>query len=327
MKKLSEQSIIRFLAHEISLPQQVHGIGDDAAVIERHGECDVITKDLLIEDQHFRLRYYTPQQLAKKALHVNLSDIAAMGATPRYIFLGLGIPQSLSPDWLTEFLHHFKIACQHANVYLLGGDTTHSPNGLFISITAIGQASPTHIKYRSGAVRSDIICLLGYAGDSHAGLLLLERNIADFDALKACTLSPSALIAEGLWLSKQSSVTAMLDTSDGIYIDLKKLCDASKVGAVLHINALPLSPLLPSACEALHISPIECALIGGEDYGLLFTVKKEAYDALSTAFQKEFNTPLTAIGEITDSNHLELMQHDAPYAFHYKPFSHFDEEI
>lgn len=327
MKKLNEKDIIQFLARHVILPDNVHGIGDDAAVIHRDDHSDVITKDLLIEDQHFRLRYYTPAQLAKKALHVNLSDIIAMGAKPDYVFLGLGIPSTLSPDWLEEFLHHIKLECQKANVYLLGGDTTFSPHGLILSLTVVGYATATDIKYRSGANVSDIICVLGQLGEAHAGLLLLEQNRGDFPELITRTLSPTALIEEGQWLGKEPAVTAMLDISDGLYIDLKRLCDASQVGAIINVETLPNSAHLERACPTLSLTPIECALIGGEDYGLLFTVKKEAYATLKASFKEIFNTPFSTIGIITDSKHLALKHHNQPYFLSQKPFSHFNEEI
>lgn len=327
MKKLSEADIIRFLANDVSLPSNVFGIGDDAAVIHRGDYDEIITKDLLIENQHFRLHYSTPAELAKKALHVNLSDIAAMGGVADYIFLGLSVPLTLSPEWLEAFLHHVQLECQHENVYLLGGDTTYSPHGLTISITVIGHGMPSSIKYRHHAKVSDVVCLLGFTGDAHAGLLLLEKNIPDFESLKKCSLAPTALTKEGRWLGAQPAVTAMMDTSDGIFIDLKHLCDASRVGAILNIDALPLSPQLQLACDRLQIAPIECALIGGEDYGLLFTVKQEMYHVLHGDFIKQFDTPFNAIGIVTNTGHLELKEHGELYHFNYKPFSHFNENI
>ena len=327
MKKLNEQKIIDILSDKIILPKNICGIGDDAAVLEQQDHCEVITKDLLIEDQHFRLSYYTPAQLAKKALHVNLSDIAAMGATARYVFLGLSIPINTKTNWLEAFLQSFKEECQQANVYLLGGDTTLSPHGFMISLTVIGDADKTHIKYRNGASPSDAICLLDYAGDAHAGLLLLEHNMADFMPLKESALAPTALSEEGMWLGSQTAVTAMLDTSDGIYIDLKRLCAASNVGAVLNVEQLPISPLLPAAAQQLSITPTDCALIGGEDYGLLFTVKKEAVSNLQHAFQQDFAIPLTTIGTITETKTVELRQNNMEYRLHSKPFSHFNEDV
>lgn len=326
MKKLSEQYIIDYLSSDTTLPSNIIGIGDDTAVIERDTNCELITKDLLIEDQHFRLRYGSPAQLARKALHVNLSDIAAMGGTPLAILLGLSIPLTLPLDYLTSFLTAFKEECNKANVHLIGGDTTHSPQGFIISITAIGQADKTHIKYRSGATEKNVLCLLGYAGDAHAGLLLLENNQPDCQPLKDAFLAPTALIEEGAWLGKQTAVTAMLDTSDGIYLDLKRLSAASQVGAILNIDTLPLSPSLSQASEALPVSPIECALIGGEDYGLLFTVQATELKALKESFSRHFNIPFTVIGVMTQQPGLVLQQNNKPFECHYQPFSHFHEE-
>lgn len=323
MKKLNENAIIELLS-ENNLPANLIGIGDDAAVILRNELCEVITKDLLIEDIHFRLQYFTPENLAQKALQVNLSDIAAMGATPRYIFLGLSIPRYLSSQWLEMFLQAFKQQCELNKVTLLGGDTTASAQGFFISITAIGEAQKTSLKFRNQAQAGNVICLLGYAGDAYAGLLLLEKNIPNFDNLKNALLAPIALIKEGIWLGKQQAVTAMTDTSDGLYVDLQNVCHASKVGAAINIDALPISKNLVKATRKLEISPIECALNGGEDYGLLFTVEKNAFADLQKTFTQTFATPLTAIGEITGSNVIELKHNHEPYAFVPKPFRHFE---
>jgi thiamine-monophosphate kinase len=300
-------------------------MGDDAAVIEREHDCEVITKDLLIEDQHFRLRYFTPAHLAKKALHVNLSDIAAMGATAEYAILGLAIPSTLSPTWLSEFLAHFAEECKKVNIYLIGGDTCFSPQGFLISITIIGRVTKSELKLRSGAKPLDILCLLGYPGDAYAGLQLLERDDCAFAPLLHAARSPTALIEEGKWLGEKAAVTAMIDTSDGLYIDLQHLCEASLVGAKLELNQLPVSSLLPEACTYLKIAQEKCQLIGGEDYGLLFTVQKDDYPDLKKAFQQAFTTPFASIGYITETPGIKLLRDNTAYAFHYHPFSHFGE--
>ena len=153
-------------------------IGDDAAVLPNVNGSNryVISKDLLIEDVHFRTKYFTPEDLAHKALHVNLSDISAMGAEPLYILCGISIPSNLQ-DYAIRFLNSLAAICQNVDVTLIGGDTTASKDRLFISITAIGTAPESNIKYRNGAKASDLICVIGNLGFAHLGFLGLEQSL------------------------------------------------------------------------------------------------------------------------------------------------------
>lgn len=290
-------------------------IGDDAAVIPFTDTSSyVITQDILVEDIHFRLASQDIKSLAHKALHVNLSDIAAMGATPRYVLMGLSIPSDATE--VSAFLKAFSKACKEVNVTLIGGDTTRSPNPWFISITVIGIAPTEHLKYRSTARPGDSLCLIGKLGYAHLGFTALEQEVTGLKLFKQAFHSPKACLDAGLWLGKQKAVHAMMDTSDGLYIDLKRLCEASQVSATIELTALPLSSTFLKACKHLNLDPIHTALTGGEDYGLLFTV--EANHSFIEAY-----TP-HVIGKISHGSGVKFTQNHTPKALKLTPFSHFE---
>ena len=295
-------------------------IGDDAAVLPNVDGSNryVISKDLLIEDVHFRTKYFTPEDLAHKSLHVNLSDIAAMGAEPLYILCGISIPSHLQ-DYAHRFLNSLTTMCQYVGVTLIGGDTTASKDRLFISITAIGKAPESNIKYRNGAKASELICIIGNLGFAHLGFLGLEQSIPTDTKYINSFLRPEAKIKEGIWLGKQFAVTSMMDISDGLYIDLKRLTSSSKKHAVLDID------LLQS-----HLNPdvsVQVALEGGEDYGLLVTVHKDSFEELSHRFVENFSYNLKVVGHITDGDGLSLKQNGKPVEITINHFAHFGERL
>lgn len=299
-------------------------IGDDAAVLPLSDEESyVITQDALVEDVHFRLRYSDVKSLAHKALHVNLSDLAAMGATPCYILMSLSVPEQAKN--VTSFLHAFSKACKTANVILVGGDTTHSPRSWFINVTAIGKASTPHLKYRSTGKPDDIVCSVGRLGYAHIGLTALEHQLAGFKPFKQACLKPNALIEIGAWLGQQQAVHSMMDLSDGLYIDLARLCKASNLGATLKLDALPSPALFIKACKRLKLDPINTILTGGEDYGLLFSVSAEAYTHFASAYIKQFDLPLHQIGFLTEKHGVRFTEQGQKKKLKLKPFSHFGE--
>lgn len=293
-------------------------IGDDAAVIPSNSDKHfVITKDLLIEDIHFRIDYFKPEDLAHKALHVNLSDIAAMGASPLYILCGISTPSNLH-DYTKTFLDSLASACQEANVILIGGDTTSSQDSLFISITAMGIASESNIKYRNGARAGDLICVAGNIGFAHLGFLSLEQSQNIKQQYINSFLRPEAKIKEGIWLGSETTVTSMMDISDGLYIDLKRLASSSKKHAVLDIDLLQ-----------NHLTPevsVQIALEGGEDYGLLVTIPKDSLEEFSHRFMESFGYDLKLIGHITDGDGISFKQGKKTAEVTVNHFTHFGEK-
>jgi thiamine-monophosphate kinase len=295
-------------------------IGDDAALLPdvQVGNRYVISKDLLIEDVHFRTGYCTPENLAHKALHVNLSDIAAMGAKPLYILCGISMPSS-GQEYAISFLNLLTCACKNAGVILLGGDTTASADRLFISITAIGMVPEANIKYRSGAGAGDLICIIGNLGFAHLGLLHFEQSqVTDIKYINSF-LRPEAKIKEGIWLGNQPAVTSMMDVSDGLYIDLKRLAASANKHAVIDIDLLQ-SHLTPDVS-------LQIALAGGEDYGLLVTICKNSFAELSRTFRQRFDYALKVVGYITDGDGISFRQGDKPTTIIVNHFAHFGEKL
>jgi thiamine-monophosphate kinase len=323
---LKESDIIQKLQTAFVSPSGVVGIGDDAAVLPLSDtESYVISKDMLVENRHFRLRYSDAEVLAHKALHVNLSDMAAMGTVPQFVLLGVALSPNLPNAWIRKFLDGFADACRKQNVQLIGGDTTASERDLFISVTVIGRAEKAHLKFRNGAKVGDVVCVAGVLGEAHAGLMALEKKTKGLDAVKAQSVSPEAKLAEGQWLGRQAGVTAMMDVSDGLYVDLGKLAEASGVGASMDLGALKPSSALAEACAALKLDVRECMLAGGEDYALLVTVSADDYEKTAKGFEKQFGYALVKIGVMRSGSGVELRDGGKLVPMIYRAFSHFGE--
>lgn len=315
----TESDIIKAL--QIHFPEQ---IGDDAACIPINtAENLIISKDLLVENTHFRLRYHNPETLAHKALHVNLSDLAAMGAMPKFVLLGLSIPPHFK-NQLSQFLETFALSCRKASVVLIGGDTTRANQELFISVTVIGTAPTQHTKFRRHAQVGDLLCIAGHIGDAHLGLMALEQDKPALAKYKAAFLTPCALVQAGIWLAKQDDVTSMMDVSDGLLLDIPKLCEASAVGAEVILDSLLENNEFNRACQKLGLDPIESRLAGGEDYSLMCSVKPYAYPSIATAFKRHFNMDLQCIGQFRASQGISFKLNKKPFSINLKPFLHFE---
>lgn len=316
---LNEAQLIAQLQNEF--PQ---AIGDDAAVILNFDDQRyVISKDLLIEDVHFRTHYFDAACLAHKALHVNLSDCAAMGAKPIFVLLGISIPLNQS-EYAKDFLHYFAQVCKKESVLLIGGDTTKSPDKFFISVTVIGIAA-TRIIYRHTAQINDVIAVAGSLGEAHLGLTALELDKTHFSAYTEAFLKPQARIAEGLWIANQAETHSLMDISDGLYVDLQSLCNASKCAAEINLDQLNYSPSFAWACKKLKLEPMLTKLCGGEDYGLLITIAKDKYQELAHRFYKKFNYHLHCLGHIKEGNGVHFTEQGKRQKLILSPFSHFGE--
>lgn len=276
---VSEQEIIEKLAAFSS-----GYIGDDAAILPAvKSSRYVISKDLLVEGVHFETAVFSAQDLAHKSLHVNLSDLAATGAKPVFILCGICIPVALQ-SYAESFLLDLAQLCLQHQVVLIGGDTTAAPSQLTISITAVGVSSGC--VYRSTAQHSQVICVAGNLGYAHLGFL--------GEAFRDYFLRPTARVAEGIWLAETGLVRSMMDVSDGLWVDLRKLCHASGVSAVIELEKL--ADGFVQECQQLAVDPLETALVGGEDYALLLTVDESDYLDLATRFQAKFGYSLQRIG-------------------------------
>ena len=304
---IHEFDLIRALHQQYSrrTPSIIRGIGDDAAVIRaRAGQWTVLTTDLLAEGVHFDLRTATMTDIGFRAAAANLSDIAAMGGTPQYLLAALAIPRTGSSRHVHQLYRGMMAACGPHHVRLIGGDTSASRGGWFLSLTLIGTVPPHTALFRSGAKIGDCLYVTGTIGDSLAGLKLLNEptrrtplSTKHRQFLIGRHLHPTARVAEGMWLSARCFATSAIDISDGLSGDLRHICEDSHVGVELDLGALPLSPACRAYAAARKLDPMDLPLTGGEDYELLFTVSPRQRTRLErSAIEQGFS--ITCIGTI-----------------------------
>jgi thiamine-monophosphate kinase len=281
----------------------VRAIGDDAAVFQTDGDqVTLLTTDLLIERVHFLRQAISGEDLGHKALAVNLSDIAAMGAEPREAFVSIAVPPDCSVAFLEEIYNGMRTLAGRHQVNILGGDTTTSRRDLVINVAVTGRADPQQVLFRDGAGVGDVICVTGPLGESRAGLqLILAGRSPDDEHLRRLYrqhVRPEPHLAQGRLLAASGVVTAAIDLSDGLLSDLAHVARQSGVGAIVHADQVPISPALAHFCRQNGTLAIDLALGGGEDYVLLVTVKPDALKRLSASFAAVIKSPLYAIGEM-----------------------------
>lgn len=309
IRDLGEFGLIKHLKKnfDISETNTIKGIGDDCAVIAAHDEAIVVTTDMLVEGIHFDLMYSPLKHLGYKAVVVNLSDVFAMNAIPQQITVSIAISSKYSVEAIDELYSGIQLACQKYKVDLVGGDTTSSPKGLVISITAIGQAKKDDLVYRSGAKIGDIICVTGDLGAAYLGLQILEREkqiflehpgvqpeLENSQYLLERQLKPEAQAGAIAYFKKFGfKPTSMIDISDGLASELMHLCEQSNVGAYIEEGKVPIHPDAERTAIDFKMDPITCALHGGEDYELLFTIHPDDLEKI------RFMPEVFIIGEIT----------------------------
>jgi thiamine-monophosphate kinase len=259
-------------------PSVLLGIGDDAAaILPSPGNVLLVTTDILLERTHFDLAYASFFCIGYKALSVNLSDIAAMGGTPRFYLVSLGLTGKESLRDIDSIYCGMKASGEETGIHLIGGNTAYSQAGLFISITLLGEVPKEEIVTRSGARVGDSIYVTGTLGDSSAGLETLKKRMrkGSFRALPFKHLMPKARWREGRLLAKHQIPSAMIDLSDGLSSDLAHVTNQSGVGAHLVCKDIPLSATLKRYAKSVGSNPYDYALHGGEEYELLFCVPEE----------------------------------------------------
>jgi thiamine-monophosphate kinase len=276
----------------------VQGIGDDVAVIEMGSQSLLITTDILIEGIHFDQSWIDPYHLGKKALAVNLSDIAAMGGIPKYFLISLGLPKNIPLSFISSFYRGLKERAKQFHVDLIGGDTSLSQK-LIINICLLGEGKKENLLYRSGAKVGNNLYVSGTLGDSALGLKLLQKrgNRRGPRELIEKHLSPYPRIQLGQAIAKHRWATSMIDVSDGLLIDTSHLLEESGVGARIWEDRIPLSKSYRKWIPSVSKDPYPIALSGGEDYELLFTAPPEMKHRLSS-LALSLKTPITYIGEI-----------------------------
>lgn len=285
----------------------VQGIGDDCAVFSQPGgNYQVVTADALIESVHFDLKTHTPEQLGWKTVAVNASDVAAMGALPRFAVITLGIPKKTPVRFLDRLYKGLNRACREFEIDLVGGDTVSTPKHWMISLTVFGETHKKRLFTRKGAQPGDALLVTGTLGDSALGLKILQSprkkwagRAADRKHLVQRHLEPTARVREAAKLARSKwRVTSMIDLSDGLSQDCNHILKASGVGAEVWETALPFSQAFENVCAGNKLQAGELAFRGGEDYELLFTLKSEDVKKLLESFVK-YGTPVTQIGVIS----------------------------
>lgn len=305
LSDLGEFGFIKKLKEKFgtNLPEGVEGIGDDCAVIPQSDSYSLlVTTDMLIENIHFLRKDISPKNLGYKSLAVNLSDIAAMGGLPEYAFLSVAFPANLNTAWLEEFAVGFQELANKYNVLLLGGDTNKSSNDIVVSVTVIGRVKNEFLKKRSAAQLGDVICVTDFLGDSAAGLQAILESLprdSEIDYLIDRHYKPKPAVEEGLWLSEHPSVHAMMDVSDGIDSDLKRIMENSDCGVIVQVENIPISSTLEKMSRDYNFNSVVKAITGGEDYCLLLTIESSSFEQLKAQFQEKFGRPLYRIGTVT----------------------------
>ncbi len=318
LSDLGEFGLIDHLTRTIRCrqPSTVKGVGDDAAVLDYHGKKILVSTDLLIEGVHFDLIFTPLKHLGYKAAMVNFSDIAAMNALPCQLTVSIAVSNRFSLEAVEELYSGINLACERYRVDLIGGDTSSSVTGLMMSLTVLGEAEEGDITYRSTALEKNLVCVSGDLGAAYMGLLLLEREKKVFKADPAIQpdlrgndyilqrqLKPEARVDIVRKLKTlQVKPTAMIDISDGLASDIMHICTESKTGCTIYEDKIPIDPSTAAMSREMHIDPAICALNGGEDYELLFTIDIHDYDKIKD------DPDITVIGHITEAaNGMQLV--------------------
>jgi thiamine-monophosphate kinase len=325
-RTLQEFALIRSLQRRFGQDGSpiIQGIGDDAAVVPSHPhQWLVITTDLLAEHIHFDLRTASFESVGYRAAMANLSDLAAMGATPRYGLVSLAIPKGRTQRDVDQLYRGMRKACRPHGVRLIGGDTSASQKGLFLNVTLIGTTAPGHVLFRRGARIGEGIYVTGTLGDARAGLYLLQESLRTATRQKSRLfprshrnvligrhLHPTARVREGRWLNRSRFASSAIDLSDGLSGDLRHVCAESNVGALVELDRVPISPSCRAYAESKHIDPVQLALAGGEDYELLFTVASK-HQARMERQARNFGFHIARIGTIRPRDHgIRAVFHD-----------------
>ncbi len=315
--EVGEHGLIRWIAEVVGVsrdPDVLLGIGDDAAVVSpRRNHVDVLTTDVLVDGVHFTRAFSSAADVGHRALHVNLSDVASMGAEPRVAMLSLGLPASLDASWVAELVHGLVDAGRTAGVTLIGGNISQSPV-LFVDVTLTGAVKPRHVLRRRGARAGDELYVSGEVGAAAAGLAWLRLGEpAPSPAVVAAVgryKRPEARVALGQQVGRNKAASACMDTSDGLADALRQLARASGVGLRVEAAVLPVSPAVADVAAATGTDVETLTWSGGEDYELLFAVPRRLRRRFLHATTRKGLPPITRIGVCTKGADLVVVQAD-----------------
>lgn len=310
IEKIGEFELIETLTQNFTTtqPSTLYGIGDDAAVIEKDGKTvQLVSTDMLVEGIHFNMMYTPLMHLGYKAVVANLSDICAMNGVPQQITVSIAVSSRFPMEAIEELYRGIHKACEIYKVDLVGGDTTSSMSGLIISVTALGTAQKENVSYRKGGKENELLVVTGDLGAAYLGLQVLEReksvykanpniqpDLEGFDYLLERQLKPEAR-TDIIQFLKELNVTpsAMIDISDGLASELIHLSKNSELGIHIFEEKIPIDTKVSTTAIDFNLSPTTCALNGGEDYELLFSIPQEDYEKIKG------NPHMTTIGHFT----------------------------
>lgn len=338
--EVGEHALIRWIASIVGTPASadvLHGIGDDAAVVRaRRNHVDVLTTDVQVEGVHFSRGFGTAADLGHRALHVNLSDIAAMGAEPRVALLSLGLPPALDALWVAELVQGLVDAGRAQRLDLVGGNISRSPV-LFIDVTVSGAAKPRHLLRRGGARPGDELYVSGRVGAAAAGLAWLQHEASRAAAGPATAglpqtvaealtrfRRPEARVALGLQVGRNKAASACMDTSDGLADALRQLAAASGVGVRIETAELPVSAAVADVVNMTGADASRMIWSGGEDYELLFAVPRRGRRRFLHATGRAGLPPLTRIGVCTREASLVAVDANGAESPLLEGFAHFE---
>lgn len=330
LAQIGEFGLIRALAEHLPPcgDDVVLGIGDDAAAVDIGNDRYLLaTCDIQIENIHFTIQGFTPEQIGWKAAAVNLSDIAAMGGTPRYALISIASPQEMKADFLVQVYRGLGECLSQWGVCVIGGNTARANEGLLLDVTLLGEVEKTRMLTRRGAKPGEVVCVTGDLGGSRAGLKMLsdsELSVSDSARQEAFSRHrlPMPRLKEAQLLSA-AGVTACMDISDGLVGDAQRLAEASGVKIVVDINRLPIAACVREVAAATGADPRHFALQGGEDFELLFSVPRERFDALKGEMVEKTGTPVTVVGDISTGKGISIIQSDGKEVVFENGFDHF----
>ncbi|MGH2764866.1 MAG: thiamine-phosphate kinase [Actinomycetota bacterium] len=330
--ELSERDLVRGIRKVLSgkAPGVVVAVGDDAAVVEPGRHQGVLTADMLVEGVHFELGATSAHDLGYKAISVNVSDVAAMGGSPRYGLACLGLSEGIEAAWVMELYGGMREAADEYGMAIVGGDTSRADRAV-VSVTLSGEVAEGRAVTRSGARAGDVLVVTGSLGGSAGGLRIARdagRHRTDAlstewgRSLLAIHERPRARVGEGQALGA-AGARAMIDLSDGLAIDLGRLCEESGVGARVRLPDLPITPGLVDLSAATDADPLDLALHGGEDYELLAALPPDAVEEARRTIVERFGTRLTEIGEVVEGSGLVALRGELEEPLEPKGWDHF----
>ncbi len=313
IEDIGEFGLIKIITRKTKDKDVLVGIGDDAAVIKTCG-LQVLTTDCLVEGDHFRRDWFSAKQIGMKAIEINVSDVASMGAQPRYVLVSLALPKTLDVKFVKKMYEGMWEVCDKYNIEIIGGNMACCEK-IVISITLAGEVDKKNLSLRSGAKPRDFIFVSGHLGNGRAGLRLFQENLKGFDDVRTKYLEPKANLKSAL--KNAPYLNSMEDISDGLASEIKHICDESRCGAIIYKNKIPIKEEVRKVAEQLGEDEYNYALFGGEDFELVYTVSEDNISKVEGFI----------VGEITKENKILLDSKGKKEEITEKGYDHFSNIV